>query len=71
MKKNSYQNTNQSLPPANEVCGKVIFSKVCVSHSVHGGGRACGWGRGRGRTGLKRAVRILLECIVVFKFGLI
>ena len=30
------------LPPANEVWGKVIFSEVCVSHSVHGGeGEEC------------------------------
>ena len=26
------------LPPANEVWGKVMFSQVCVNHSVHGGG---------------------------------
>ena len=27
-----------SLPPANEVWGKVIFSEACVKNSVHGGG---------------------------------
>ena len=27
------------LLPANEVWGKVIFSQVCVNHSVHRGGR--------------------------------
>ena len=26
------------LPPANEVCGKVIFSVACVKNSVHGKG---------------------------------
>ena len=30
------------LPPANEVWGKVIFSKVCIKNSVHGGG-GDGW----------------------------
>ena len=28
----------QSLPPANEVWGKVMFSQACVITSVHGGG---------------------------------
>ena len=32
-----------SLPPANEVWGKVIFSQACVKNSVHGGG-ACSRG---------------------------
>ena len=27
-----------SLPPVNEVWGKVIFSEACVKNSVHGGG---------------------------------
>ena len=30
-----------SLPPANEVWGKVIFSEACVKNSVHGGGGVC------------------------------
>ena len=29
-----------SLPPANEVWGKVIFSEACVKNSVRGGGGA-------------------------------
>ena len=30
-----------SLPPANEVSSKVIFSEACVSHFVQGGGGVC------------------------------
>ena len=33
----------QSLPPANEVWGKVIFSQACVKNSVQGV-CACSWG---------------------------
>ena len=68
------------LPPANEVWGKVIFSETCVKNSVHKGGCLLPWGAssqrvpplGRGVPGgdlpgrlLLRAVRILLECILV------
>ena len=64
------------LPPANEVWGKVIFSQACVKNSVHRGdawsrgvpgpGDVClvPGGGGGGRL-LVRAVRILLECILV------
>ena len=35
-----------SLPPANEVWGKVIFSQACVKNSVHRGRGCLVWGRG-------------------------
>ena len=40
----------QSLPPANEVWGKVIFSEACVKNSVRGGvpGSRGVWSRGCG-----------------------
>ena len=64
------------LPLANEVWGKVIFSVACVKNSVYRGGGgggipACLAGLGGGlqthtREGGVRAVRILLECILVY-----
>ena len=33
-----FDNIARSLPPANEVWGKVIFSEACVKNSVHMGG---------------------------------
>ena len=61
------------LPPPKEVWGKVIFSEACVKNSVHGGVPARGgvpapggaWWRAPGRL-LLRAVRILLECTLVY-----
>ena len=54
------------LPPANEVWGKVMFLHRSVSQSVH---RPDSFPPGRYppplRWQLKRAVRILLECIIV------
>ena len=68
-----------SLPPANEVWGKVISSQVsvCVCLSVHGNEVSlCLWShvpfRGSLFGGLsplydkERVVRILLECILVY-----
>ena len=37
------QSTRHLLPPANEVCRKVIFSVACVKNSVHGGGGGSTW----------------------------
>ena len=69
------------LPPANEVSGKIMFSKASVILSTGGGGwsasRGKGLHQGRGGSvsrgcvsgwggGLSR--RILLECILVFFF---
>ena len=69
-----------SLPPANEVWGKVIFLHVCVILSTGGvrgrrgmcmaAGGACvvargGMRRTRRDTVNERVVRILLECILV------
>ena len=65
------------LPPANEVCEGYVFTPVC--HSVHGGvhpPRQTPPGQTSPPTGqtppgtppemaTKRAVRILLECILV------
>ena len=42
---NLYNVKSYSLPPANEVWGKVIFSQACVKNSVHRTG-AWFWGRG-------------------------
>ena len=53
------------LPPANEVCGKVMLGNVFtgVCDSVHGG---CLLETPPPRRLLLWAVRILLECILVF-----
>ena len=55
------------------VTDRVMFSQACVKNSVPGGGGACTTGHmtGRGSVGEtppygnERAVRILLECILV------
>ena len=44
--------------------GKVMFSQVCVIHSVHRGWGVCRGGGGL-RWPLQQSVRILLECILV------
>ena len=51
----------------NSSCGKVMFSQAYVIPSVHGGGAcvATGGASMQERRPLKRAVRILLECILV------
>ena len=64
------------LPPANEVWGKVMFSQACVSHSVHKSvvGRPLSSLSARPPPAQRhplpyreeRAVRILLECILVY-----
>ena len=60
------------LPPANEACEGYVFTPVC--HSVHGGGGGVciqegGWAylplRILWDTANERAVRILVECILV------
>ena len=71
------------LPPANEVWGKVKFLHQFVILFTGGGGRAwllggacmvaLGGGRAwdttrHGDTVNERAVRILLECILVFRY---
>ena len=53
------------LPPANEVWCKVIFSEACAKNSVHRGECLGRYQCMLGDTGHKRAVRILLECILV------
>ena len=64
--------TRLFLPPGNEVCEGYVFTRVC--HSVHSGGRACQGGRHAHpprqilrlrHTVNERAVRILLQCILV------
>ena len=69
--------TRLFLPPGNEVCEGYVFTRVC--HSVHSGGRAWQGGAWQGvcathipqqilrlrHTVNERAVRILLECILV------
>ena len=54
----------------NSSCGKVMFSHLSVSHSVHMAGGAC-MARGGGhawqeRRPLQWTVCILLECILVY-----
>ena len=58
---------NGLLPPATKLGQGYVFTRVC--DSVHGGGGACSRGPAGGdppRRLLLRAVRILLECILVF-----
>ena len=64
-----------SVPPANEVWGKVIFSQACVKNSAHKGGGVSASGpegicqppppRALRDMVNKLVVRILLECILV------
>ena len=57
------------LPPANEVCGKVMFLQVSVILFTGGGVPSpggCLLEAPLPRRLLLRAVRILLECILVF-----
>ena len=50
-------------------CGKVMFSQACVKNSVHGGGGHAWQGMPHWQilrdTVNERAVRILLECVLV------
>ena len=68
-----YPRTSAFLPPANEVCEGNVFTGVCLSTRKGGGSlsRAAGLGRGLCQGdppyGKERAVRILLERILVIR----